>query len=479
MDRHGLRLVPSRWWRGPGGGREVLSLAYPLILSHLTITVQVFMDRLFLTWYSVEAVAGAVTGLFATWAIIHLFLGTGEYLTAFIAQYLGSRRPWRVGPALWQGIYFSVAAGLLLVALQPLMRPLFTAAGHAPAVQAHEITYARILMLGGFPVVLMATASTFFTGRGRTKVVLVVNALVTALDILLNYLWIFGHGGFPRAGVAGAALSTVLTQAMGAGIYLALAFAPANRRRFATLQGWRFEAPLFGRLLRYGLPTGLQASAEILAFAFFMMIVGRLGTAELAASSLAFNLNMIVFFPMLGLGVAVSALVARHLGAEQPAAAERSVYSALWVSLVYMVLCGLLYFLLPHLLLAPYAAGADPARFAYVQETAVVLLRFVALYSLFDMMNVMFAAGLRGAGDTRYPLVLTVVLAWGAMLVPTWVACIVFGAGVYVAWTAASAYVVLLGLLEMRRFQQGRWRSLRIVEPGLRELDPMAAAEPA
>ena len=471
--------TPPAWWRGPGGGREVLTLAYPLILSHLTITVQVFMDRLFLTWYSVEAVAGAVTGLFATWAVIHLFLGTGEYLTAFVAQYVGARRPWRVGPALWQGIYFSLAAGLLLVALHPLMRPMFAAAGHEATVQAHEVTYSRILMLGGFPIVLMATASTFFTGRGRTKVVLLVNGVVTAVDVVLNYLWIFGHGGFPRAGVAGAALSTVLTQGMGAAIYLAIAFLPRHREAYATLRGWRFEPQLFGRLLRFGLPTGLQGSAEILAFAFFMMIVGRIGTAELAASSLAFNLNMIVFFPMLGLGVAVSALVARHLGAEQPAAAERSVYSALWMSLVYMALCGLLYFLLPHLLLAPYAAGSDPVSFTYVYETAVVLLRFVALYSIFDMMNVMFAAGLRGAGDTRYPLALTVVLAWGAMLVPAWLACLHFGAGVYAAWSAASAYVVLLGLLERRRFRQGRWRALRIVEPGLRELDPLAAAEPA
>jgi MATE family multidrug resistance protein len=144
-----------------------------------------------------------------------------------------------------------------------------------------------------------------------------------------------------------------------------------------------------------------------------------------------------------------------------------------------MLLCGLVYVVLPRVLLAPYAAGADPATFAYVEETAVVLLRFVAIYSLFDMMNVMFAAGLRGAGDTRYPLALTVVLAWGAMLLPAWIACVRHGAGVYVAWTAASAYVVLLGLLELRRFRQGRWRSLRIVEPGLRELDPAAAAEPA
>src|SRR6266852_6539062 len=97
-------------WNGAGGGREVLALAYPLILGHMSFTVQTFVDRLFLTWYSAEAVAGAVTGLFTTLGVMALFIGTGEYLTAFIAQYVGAARPERVGPAVWQGIYFSLAA---------------------------------------------------------------------------------------------------------------------------------------------------------------------------------------------------------------------------------------------------------------------------------------------------------------------------------------------------------------------------------
>ena len=173
-------------------------------------------------------------------------------------------------------------------------------------------------MVGAFPVVLMATLATFFAGRGQTRVVLVVHVLSTLVDIVLNYLWIFGHGGFPRAGVAGAAWSTVVSQALGALIFIVLILRPAHRRAYATLSGWRFDRALFVRLLRFGLPSGLQYSLEILAFAIFMMIVGRIGTAPLAASGIAFNLNMIVFMPMLGLGVAVSALVGRYLGADHP-----------------------------------------------------------------------------------------------------------------------------------------------------------------
>jgi MATE family multidrug resistance protein len=99
-----------------------------------------------------------------------------------------------------------------------------------------------------------------------------------------------------------------------------------------------------------------------------------------------------------------------------------------------------------------------------------VLLCFVALYSIFDMMNLIFAAGLKGAGDTVYPLLLTVTLSWGAMLVPAYVACIRSDGGVYVAWTFATLYVVLLGLLMRRRFRAGEWKALRVIEPGAPEL---------
>jgi len=341
----------------------------------------------------------------------------------------------------------------------------FALAGHAPAVQHHEVTFASILMRGAAPVVMMATLSTFFAGRGETRVVLLVNVLSTATNVVLDALWIFGRGGFPRAGVAGAARATIVAQALGSAVFLALILRPRYRRAYATLSGWRPQRALLLRLLRFGLPTGLQYSLEILSFAIFMMIVGRIGTAPLAASGITFNLNMIVFMPMLGLGVAVSSLVGRYLGGERADLAERSTWSAFWMSLVYMVACSALYLLAPRALLVPYAAGADPATFAEVGRISVVLLRFVALYSLFDMMNVIFAAALKGAGDTVYPLVATVVLALGAMLVPAYVVCVAGHAGVYAAWTTASAYIVLLGLLMLRRFRSGRWKALRVIEP--------------
>ncbi len=455
----------TSFWSGAGGGREVMTVAYPLILSNMVFTVQVFLDRLFLTWYGPEAVAGAVTGLFTTWSLIALFQGTAGYLTTFVAQYHGAGRPRRIGPALWQGVYFSIASGLLVAAVSPLAAPGFALAGHPADVRAAEVTYSTILMQGALPTILMATLSTFFSGRGQTRVVLAVNVGATALDSVLNYAWIFGRWGFPEMGVAGAAWSTVFGQVVGVLVYGALVLRRAHRVEHATLSGFRFERPLFVRLLRFGLPTGLQVATEVLAFGLFMLIVGRLGTAPLAASSIAFTLNMIVFLPMLGLGVGVSSLVGRYLGADDVPSARRATWSAFWMSLAYFAACGALYVLLPRLLLAPFAAGADRAAFAEVERLTVVLLRFVALYSIFDMMNVVFAAGLKGAGDTRYPLVATLLLGVVVMLGPAWVMVEYQGAGVYASWVAPTAYVLVLGVLMLRRFRAGRWESMRVIEP--------------
>jgi len=259
-------------------------------------------------------------------------------------------------------------------------------------------------------------------------------------------------------------LSSVIGEVVALAILLAIVFRPAHQAAYGTLRGWRFEPALFGRLIRFGLPSGLQYSLEILAFAIFMMIVGRIGTAELAASSIAFNFNLIVFMPMVGLAIAVSSLVGRYLGGDRPEVAERTVYRALAVSLSYMTLCGIAYVGMPSLLLLPYAVGPEGAALDSVRPIAIVLLRFVAVYSIFDAMNLVFAAGLKGAGDTLYPLWLTVVLSWSLLLLPSYFLCVVGGAGVYTAWTAASAYVIVLGVLMWRRFRGGRWRSMRVIE---------------
>lgn len=455
-----------RLWAGDGGGRAVLRLALPLVLSMMSVTMQHFVDRMFLTWLSPEALAGATAGGFAIYILTGLFGGTAEYCTAFVSQYIGARHPDRVGRIVWQGVYFATFAGLIGVTLSLGAAPFFDWVGHDPALRVHEVAYARIMLVGMFPMVLMIVLSTYFAGRGRTIEVLAVNVVVTLLNMLFDWLLIFGNRGFPPLGTAGAAYATVGTQAVGVLLYVAL-IARGRERAAHGLGDASFRPELFGRLMKLGVPSGLQPSLEILAFTIFIFVLGNIGTVPLAATSLAFNLNAVVFLPAIGLGYGVSTLVARHLGEGRPEVADRAIRSGLLIAETYMVVCSLFYLAIPRLLLAPYGVGADPATFARVEEIAVVLLRFVAFYSIFDMVNVICASGLKGAGDTRFPMTATVVVSWAFMLLPTWWFCVRGGHGVYVAWSFATLYLIILGTVMFLRYRRGAWKRLRVIEADL------------
>lgn len=457
-----------RWherWEGPGGGREVLAFSYPLILSQITFTLQSFVDRLLLTWYAPEAVAAATASLFIAQVGILVCVGTGEYTTTFIAQYLGAGRPERLGPVMWQGIWFALLAGLLLAALAPEAGAIFAAAGHAPTLRADETAYARVLLLGSFPIILMPTLASFFAGRGATRVVLIGNVLSGLANVVLDYLWIFGRLGFPEGGVAGAALATVVANAIGAVLFFGLMLERRCRADFATLHGFRLQPRLFLRLLRFGLPVGFHLGVALLAVALFTLLIGRLGTVDLAATGIAFSLNGLVFLPMVGLGTGVAALVGRYQGSGRADLAERVTWTAFGWSLVYLLLWVVIYLFLPHVLLGPYAAGADPEAFAPVAALTVVLLRFIAAFSVFDMMNAIFAAGLRGAGDTTFPLLVEIVSSWTVMLIPAYSACVLLDGGVLVAWSFASLDFFIIGVAMLSRYRSGRWRTLRVIEP--------------
>ena len=453
----------GRLWRGDAGGREVLNLGFPLILSMMSVTVQHFVNRIFLTWWSAEAVAGVTTGGFAIYVLTGLFNGTAEYATPFVSQYLGAKREDRIGAVVYQAAYFALFAGLLGFGLSFFVEPLFDAVGHSPSIRVHEVVYGRIMLRGILPVVLMVAFSTYFAGRGKTRVVLGVTIASTLLNVVLDWALIFGKLGAPAMGTAGAGYATVISQVFGALVYLLLILSAPERMSHGFLD-FRFQPKIFFRLLKLGVPSGLQPSLEILAFTLFMFVIGNIGVAPLAATSIAFNLNTIVFLPAVGLGYGVSTLVARYLGMHRPALADRAIRSGLVISQAYMIVCSSVYLLAPGLLLSPYAAGADPASFAEVSRIATVLLRFVAFYSIFDMVNIVCAGGLKGAGDTRFPMTATVVISWVAMLIPTWWFCVRGGQGVYVAWAFATLYVVILGVVMFVRYRKGAWKSLRVIE---------------
>jgi len=464
------------WWRRPAGMREVLVLALPLIVSTLSWTLMNFTDRVFLVWYSADAVAAALPAGMMAFMVICFPLGVAAYVNTFVAQYQGAKRPERIGPVVWQALFIGFATIPLTIATVPLAPLIFEMAGHGPEIAALEVDYYQAICWGEGAVVVCSALSSFFTGRGDVRTVMIVDSFAALLNVALDYAWIFGEWGFPEMGAAGAAWATTVATLARAAIYLALWFRPSYRELYKTVAGCRFDRQLFGRLLWFGFPNGLQYFFEVGAFSFYLLMVGQLGAQELAASNLAFNVNSLAFMPVYGIGIATGTLVGQYLGENRPALAARATWSAFTIAAGLMALVGSLYVFAPEWLLLAYEAEVGRERFTELRELTVVLLRFVAFYCLFDAMNIVFSAAIKGAGDTRFVLVTTL----GASALPvamTWVGVHWFGYGLLWSWVSVTAWVCLLGVIFQLRFMQGRWRTMRVIEQAADPLLEMSSDE--
>ena len=453
-------------WSNPNGYRQVLAISLPLVASMGSITLMHFTDRIFLANYSLEAITAAVPAGIASFTTISFFMGVANYTNAFVAQYTGARALSRVGSALWQGIYFSLLAAVLLALLFFVSDRLFDLIGHSPHIRSQEVTYFKILTLGAGLVVLSSAMACFYTGRGLTKTVMLVHMSGAAVNIPLDYCLINGVGPFPELGIVGAAIATVTASATIVIIFCFLIFSPANRAQFGTWQKRALDKALFARLMRFGLPSGIQFFLEIFGFTFFIQMLGRLGDLELAASNIVLSIETLGFIPMVGFHIGNATLVGQAIGRGRPADGVYSTTSALHITLAYMMLIAGIFVFMPEPLLVLFKESHhSPEQYAAIINLGVILLRFVAVFCFFDALNLVFSGAIKGAGDTRFIMWTIAALLLGIMIIPVYLAVEVIGAGIYTAWTLATFYACSLGLAFMLRYCQGKWKRMRVIEP--------------
>ncbi len=443
--------------------REVLRVSLPLVAGTSTTMIMEFTDRVFLSHYSLAAIAAAMPGGVAAFLFISFFMGIAGYVSVFIAQYTGAGERKRVGCALWQGIWFSLLSGLCTAALWFIAVPLFRLGGHSPEVQAAEVVYFRILCLGGGCNVLQICLSSFYSGLGKTRAVMVINIMGMVLNIPLDYALINGIWIFPELGIAGAGIATVSAWAFMAGLFAFFIFTRKNDRNFGVLTAWRFEKDLFVRLIRFGGPGGMQFSMDIFAFTFFVFMVGRIGWRELAVTNMVFSVNSLAFMPMFGFSMGTSILVGQAIGRNRPDEAVSVTRSTLHIAWAYTIVMGLIFLFMPEQTLSLFGTGSGEQA-DEIAKTGVILLRFVTCYIFFDANYMILIGALKGAGDTRFIMWTLGSLSLAVMVLPVWIGIVHCGAGLYYAWACCTFFIFCLCCVSVWRYRQGKWKAMRVIE---------------
>ncbi len=440
--------------------RRILILAGPLILSMSGSMVMLFMDGLLLARYSTEAVAAVGPASMAVFTFGSLISGAVGYTSVLTAQYFGAGLPRQIGPAVWQGLRLAVAAGAGGVALAALGRPLFALVGHAPAVQALEARYFSINCLGMTALFLATALAGFFSGLGRTRVVMAVQLSGQFLNIVLDCGLIFGRMGLPEWGVAGAAVATVAGLVLQAVLFAWLFLRREHRQAYGTWSGRRMDPEMMKRMIRFGVPNGFRFFAEMVAWTFFLFFVGRIGATELAATTIAWRINGVAFFPVVGLSEAIRILVGQAQGRGDSETSRRVTWQGLMLAELWMAGTAALFVFRPRQWYGLFM-GAAPEGEAVVALGAG-LLRYVAAYCLLDAVNIVTCGALTAAGDTRWTLRAS-VWAHGVFLGALAVADAA-GWGLDAEWFLATAFVMALALVWLRRFRSGAWERIRVLD---------------
>ncbi|MCP4755581.1 MAG: MATE family efflux transporter, partial [Proteobacteria bacterium] len=303
---------------GDGSFGEILRVTLPLVAATASHTILTFTDRVFLSWYSPTAIAAAVPASILSFTFTCFFLGTGQYVNVLIAQFFGAKQNEDLARSLWQGIYFTLLSAVIIILFIPLGFFIIEHSGHSPAVIAEEKAYFGILMFGGGFIVMGAVLSSFFSGRSLTKVVMYLSVMGAAINIVLNYVLIFGKLGFPGMGIRGAGIATITASGVVVFSYVVLILIGKDRHQFPVTRLIGFNKRIFLKLIRFGVPNGFQFFIDLATFSAFIFLIGLQGDAILAASNIVLSVNMLAFMPMLGIGQATSILVGQYMGRKKP-----------------------------------------------------------------------------------------------------------------------------------------------------------------
>jgi MATE family multidrug resistance protein len=445
--------------------RDVMRVSLPLVISMSTTVVMTFTDRVFLANYSINAIAAALPAGISAYVFIAFFADTAGYTNVVIAQYTGAGAIKRVGAALWQAIYFSAIAWLFMAGLSFCAGPLFRLIGHPAEVQQLEVIYFRILCLGSGIHITGMGLSSFFTGRGVTRPVMIIHIIAMFINVPLDYALINGIWIFPQLGVAGAALATVFSWTTATLMLALLIFTRENDRIYGVIKKFRFDADLFGRLMRFGVPSSLQFSLDVFGFLFFILMVGRIGKLELAVTNIAISLDSVSFRPLIGFAMGTSTLVGQALGRNRPDQAVAAAKATLVIVASYISVLVLLYLFLPEPLLELFRSrDISPEEFDAIKGMGVVVLRFVAAYLLLDGLYMICTAVLKGAGDTRFIMWSIGVFSVFGMILPVYIGVEILGLGLYYAWGCTVFFLCQLAGIAFWRFNQGKWKGMRVIE---------------
>ncbi|MGY3439260.1 MULTISPECIES: MATE family efflux transporter [unclassified Marinovum] len=425
-------------------------IGLPLIGGHLAQFLIGLTDTVMMGWYGVGPLAALVLGTTVFFVVFLMGSGFAWAVMPLVASAaakgdeIGLRRITRMG--LW----LSVIYGVLFLPLFWFSAPVLRALGQDPDLAALAQTYLRITGVALLPALLVMVIKSYLAALERTAVVFWITLLATLANVLANYMLIFGNWGAPEMGVAGAAIASLIVQVISLiGVVIYARIALPEHALFGRL--WRPDFEVMAQVLRMGVPIGLTNLAEVGLFAASSIMMGWLGTIQLAAHGIVLQLATAAFMIHLGLSNAATVRAGNAFGRKDGEHLRRGAFSVIALSAATAAVSIAIFLLWPEPLISVFLSKTDPDRAAIVQ-IGTGLLIMAALFQLADGVQVLALGLLRGIQDTTVPMIMAAISYWGLGLTSAYLLGFTWGYGGVGVWAGLVVGLAAAAIMMMTRF---------------------------
>lgn len=452
QEERSLTKYPS------GSLRELWAISFPLMLSMMSGSLMLFLDRLLLARFSIEALNACVNASVIAAALQFAFLTTSAISEVFVGQYNGARQYKKIGEPVWQMIWFSLFSGIIFIPLGLFSGPLFF---FDPAYAELEIAYFKWLMFFGPIFCLSAALSSFYIGRGRVKFVTLIVILANILNVLLDLLLIFGFAPFiPSLGIGGAAIATGIAQGVQCIVLFVGFLREKNRKRYQTFR-WNLNKECFLKCLKIGLPNSIAHTLEIIAWAVFFRIMTLAGEEHITVVAICQSIFILFTFVAEGISKGATAIAANQIGAKEWNSVWKLFRSGMKFYFQAFMVLGLILVIDPGSMIDWFMSGHESmANYQHIREIAISACVWMWVYFLFDGIHWLVVGLLTAAGDTKFVLWVGGFSAWIFAIMPIYYFINILGYHADVAWLITAVYAALTCAIYLWRFKSEKWRQM-------------------
>ncbi|KAB3531769.1 MATE family efflux transporter [Alkaliphilus pronyensis] len=432
-------------------------LAIPAMIENISQVFIGVVDTYFVGKLGTEAIAGVgVTNLTMN-VYIAFFLALGIGTTAVVSRFIGASDNENANHAVKQSLIMSTVIGLSFGLINLFFsKRLLILLGAEDRVIEYALPYFLAVAVPAVFLCVNMVLSSALRGAGDTKTPMKIAVLANVINVILDYILIFGIFSFNGLGILGAGLATTTSRVISVILLLKKINGKETKIKVSIFNQWRIDYLMLKSIIKISIPAAVERLTMRSGQLIYGGMIIKIGTEAYAAHNIAGTIETFSYLPGMGFGIAAATLVGQNLGRENKDEAQRAGLMSYFLSTVFMVFVGTIFYVYAPLLARIFTEDA------LVIDQVVKVLRIIALFQPFLCMTLVLTSALQGAGDTKFPMYSSLIGIWGIRVLGVYILCIRLGYGLVGVWIAYAIDITVRGVILMTRYLKGKWKNISI-----------------